>query len=41
MALAGGILAILVNLSDLLQRDTLDLGGIPDCQAFDKWVDQV
>jgi hypothetical protein len=39
--LAGGVLAILVDLSDLLLRDTLDLGGIPDYQAFDKWVDQV
>ena len=34
--LAGGLLAILVDLSDLLLRDTLDLGGIPDYQAFDK-----
>jgi hypothetical protein len=39
--LAGGILAILVDLSDLLLRDVLDLGGIPDYQAFDKWMDQV
>jgi hypothetical protein len=39
--LAGGILAVLVDLADLLLRDTLDLGGIPDYQAFDKWVDQV
>jgi hypothetical protein len=39
--LAGGMLAILVDLSDLLLRDTLDLGGFPDYQAFDKWVDQV
>jgi hypothetical protein len=39
--LAGGVLAILVDLSDLLLRDVLDLGGIPDYQAFDKWVDQV
>ena len=39
--LAGGILAILVDLSDLLLRDLLDLGGIPDYQAFDKWLDQV
>jgi hypothetical protein len=39
--LAGGILAIVVDLSDLLLRDVLDLGGIPDYQAFDKWVDQV
>jgi hypothetical protein len=39
--LAGGILAIVVDLSDLLLRDVLDLGGIPDYQAFDKWTDQV
>jgi hypothetical protein len=39
--LAGGLLAILVDLSDLLLRDALDLGGIPDYQAFDKWIDQV
>ena len=39
--LAGGILAILVDLSDLLLRDVLELGGIPDYQAFDKWADQV
>jgi len=39
--LAGGIVAILVDLSDLLLRDTLDLGGIPDYQSFDKWLDQV
>lgn len=39
--LAGGLLAILVDLSDLLLRDTLDLGGIPDYQSFDKWMDQV
>jgi hypothetical protein len=39
--LAGGLLAILVDLSDLLLRDTLDLGGIPDYQSFDKWADQV
>jgi hypothetical protein len=39
--LAGGVLAVLVDLSDLLLRDVLDLGGIPDYQSFDKWVDQV
>lgn len=39
--LAGGLLAILVDLSDLLLRDVLDLGGIPDYQSFDKWMDQV
>jgi hypothetical protein len=39
--LAGGVLAIVIDLSDLLLRDVLDLGGIPDYQAFDKWIDQV
>ena len=39
--LAGGILAVVVDLSDLLLRDLLDLGGIPDYQSFDKWIDQV
>jgi hypothetical protein len=39
--LAGGILAILVDLSDLLLFDLLDLGGVADYQAFDKWLDQV
>jgi hypothetical protein len=39
--LAGGLLAILVDLSDLLLRDTLDLGGVPDYQSLDKWLDQV
>ena len=39
--LAGGLLAVLVDLSDLLLRDVIDLGGIPDYQAFDKWIDQV
>lgn len=39
--LAGGILAVLVDLSDLLLRDALDLGGVPDYQSLDKWLDQV
>jgi hypothetical protein len=39
--LAGGILAVLVDLSDLLLRDVLDLGGVGDYQAFDKWLDLV
>jgi hypothetical protein len=39
--LAGGILAVLVDLSDLLLRDVLDLGGVGDYQALDKWLDQV
>jgi hypothetical protein len=38
---AGGVLAVLIDLADLLLRDTLDLGGIPDYQSFDKWMDQV
>jgi hypothetical protein len=39
--LAGGLLAVLVDLSDLLLRDVLDLGGVGDYQALDKWLDQV
>ena len=39
--LVGGLLAILVDLSDLLIIDLLDLGGVPDYQALDKWLDQV
>jgi hypothetical protein len=39
--LPGAILAILVDLSDLLLRDVLDLGGVGDYQALDKWLDQV
>ena len=39
--LAGGLLAILVDLSDLLLLDLLDLGGVPDYQGLDKWLDQV
>jgi hypothetical protein len=39
--LLGGLLAILVDLSDLLLRDLLDLGGVPDYQGLDKWIDQV
>jgi len=32
--LAGGALAILIDLSDLLLRDVLDLGGVPDYQSW-------
>jgi hypothetical protein len=39
--LAGGILAILVDLSDLLLMDLLDLGGVPDYQRLDKILDLV
>ncbi len=40
-ALVGGVLAILVDLSDLFLMNLLDLGGFPDYQAKDKWLDQV
>jgi hypothetical protein len=39
--LIGGIVAVLVDLSDLLLRDALDLGGVGDYQALDKWLDLV
>lgn len=39
--LAGGLLAIFVDLTDLFWMDVLDLGGIPDYQLFDKVADQV
>jgi hypothetical protein len=39
--LAGGILAVLVDLSDLLLMDVLDLGGVPDYQRLDKALDLV
>ncbi|MGD0863327.1 MAG: hypothetical protein ABSA21_11295 [Candidatus Limnocylindrales bacterium] len=39
--LAGGLLAIFVDLTDLFWMDVLGLGGIPDYQMFDKLADQV
>jgi hypothetical protein len=39
--LAGGLLAIFVDLTDLYWIQVLDLGGIPDYQTFDKLADQV
>jgi len=39
--LAGGLLAIAVDLFDLVLRDVLDLGGLGDYQLFDKVADQV
>jgi hypothetical protein len=39
--LAGGLLVLVVDLADPLLRDALDLGGIPDYQSLDKWLDQV
>jgi hypothetical protein len=37
----GGILAVLVDFSDLFMMNLLNLGGVRDYQTFDKWVDQV
>ena len=39
--LAGALLAIGFDLADLLVRDLVDLGGLPDYQSLDKWLDQV
>lgn len=38
---AGALLAVLVDLSDLLLMNLLDLGGLGDYQHFDKYLDQV
>jgi hypothetical protein len=38
---AGALLAILIDFSDLFWMNLLDLGGLGDYQAFDKWVDLV
>ena len=40
-AFVGGWAAILIDLSDLFLRNLLDLGGVSNYQAFDKWLDQV
>ncbi len=37
----GGLLAIFIDLSDLWLMGVLDLGGVPDYQSLDKWLDQV
>jgi hypothetical protein len=39
--LAGALVALVIDLADLLLRDLVDLGGIPDYQSLDKWLDQV
>ncbi len=39
--LAGGLLAIFVDLTDLYWMNVLDLGGVPNYQLFDKLADQV
>lgn len=40
-AFIGGIIAVLVDFSDLFMMNLLDLGGLKNYQVFDKWVDQV
>lgn len=37
----GGLLAMLVDQSDLFMKNLLDLGGVGDYQEFDKYLDQV
>lgn len=37
----GGIVAVLVDFSDLFMKNLLELGGVSNYQAFDKWLDQV
>ena len=39
--LAGAIIAMLVDLSDLFMMDLIHLGGVKHYQAFDKYLDQV
>ena len=40
-AFAGAIIAVLVDFSDLFMMNLLDLGGLPNYQTFDKWLDLV
>ena len=40
-AFAGAVVAVLVDFADLFLRSYLELGGISNYQAFDKWLDQV
>ncbi len=40
-AFAGALIAIAVDFSDLFLRESLDLGGLGNYQAFDKWADLV
>ncbi|HXH23485.1 MAG TPA: hypothetical protein VNN10_15815 [Dehalococcoidia bacterium] len=40
-AFVGGVIAVLVDLSDLFMMNLLQLGGVSNYQAFDKWLDQV
>ena len=38
-AFVGSILAIAIDLSDLFLMNLLDLGGVGNYQALDKWLD--
>lgn len=38
-AFAGALIAIAVDFSDLFLMNLLDLGGLRNYQAFDKWLD--
>lgn len=40
-AFVGGVAAVLVDLAGLFMKNLLDLGGVRNYQAFDKWLDQV
>ena len=40
-AFGGGVLAVLVDFSDLFLRNLLQLGGVRNYQSLDKWLDQV
>ena len=40
-AFAGGLIAVFIDLSDLFWRQLIDLGGLPNYQEWDKWIDQV
>jgi hypothetical protein len=40
-AFAGALIAIAVDFSDLFLKEALNLGGIGNYQAFDKWADLV
>ena len=40
-AFAGSIAAILIDFSDLFMMNLLDLGGVRNYQALDKWLDLV
>ena len=39
--LAGAIIAMVVDLSDLFMMNLIHLGGVKGYQSFDKWLDQV